>query len=162
MLPSKCNHSTTGRFRLLESGEIFSVKGKSTASLANSSSCWDAYISHRVHEPMPKGAGSTRLGTCPFPRRESFSQEWNIEGDESPLLGRSWSVCVSLVFKITTASKRTACYSFSIIHIFLAFINTRGQRVLAKHLGATAEVGTPSDIIGVYKNVLLKPGWSCW
>lgn len=58
-------------------------------------------------------------------------------------------VCVSLVFKITIASKRTACYSFSIIHIFLAFINTRGQRVLAKHLRATAEVGTPSDIIGV-------------
>lgn len=54
--------------------------------------------------------------------------------------------CVSLVFKITIASKRTACYSFSIIHIFLAFINTRGQGVLATHLRATAEVGTPPDI----------------
>lgn len=74
---------------------------------------------------MWKGAGSTRLGTCPFPRRESFAQEWNISRGLKPS-AREKLKCVSLVFKITIASKRTACYSFSIIHIFLAFISTRG------------------------------------
>ena len=68
-----------------------------------------------------------------------------FQGDKNTLPGRSSEVCSACVSNHHSQQKNCLPF-FSIIHIFLAFISTRGLRVLV-----AAEGGTPSYIIGVYR-----------
>ena len=73
-------------------------------------------------------ARSTRPGACLFQDMSHSHESEKFQGDENTLPGRSSEVCSACVSNHDSQQKNCLPF-FSIIHIFLAFISTRGLRV---------------------------------